>query len=152
MSKLSEYCKKKNYREMDSEYLLLYRVCIGMLPFVIAITLIFVFFGDKMAFAGAKCHFRELTGLYCLGCGGTRALYFFTHLHILKSLRYHPIVTFCYFSYFLYLINSFLYRHNKPCFSKLSPFVLIYIGLTLLTVHFIVRNVLLVVFHITFIE
>ena len=152
MSKLNEYCKKKNLRDMDIEYLLLYRICLVLLPFMIGGTLLFVFFGDKILAAGGECLFKKISGFYCIGCGGTRAFNYLVHLHILKSLRYHPIVTFSYFSYFLYLINSFLYRHNKPCFSKLSPFVLIYIGLTLLTVHFIVRNVLLVVFHITFIE
>ena len=86
MSKLSEYCKKKNYREMDIEHLLLYRVCLVLLPFMIAVTLLFIFKGDKIIEAGGECMFRKITGFYCVGCGGTRAFNYLVHLHILKSL------------------------------------------------------------------
>jgi hypothetical protein len=63
------------------------------------------------------------------------------HLHILKSFFYHPFVPYTYLAYFFYTINSFLYRHNKKCFARLSPFVLIYIGVGILTINFIVKNI-----------
>jgi hypothetical protein len=141
MSKLNEYCKKKNLRDMDIEYLLLYRVCLVLLPFMIGGTLLFVFFGDKILAAGGECLFRKISGFYCIGCGGTRAFNYLVHLHILKSIFYHPFVPYTYFAYFFYTINSFLYRHNKKCITKLSPFVLIYIGVGILTINFLVKNI-----------
>ena len=141
MSKLNEYCKKKNLRDMDIEYLLLYRICLVLLPFMIGGTLLFVFFGDKILAAGGECLFKKISGFYCIGCGGTRAFNYLVHLHILKSIFYHPFVPYTYFAYFFYTINSFLYRHNKKCFARLSPFVLIYIGVGILTINFIVKNI-----------
>lgn len=141
MSKLNEYCKKKNLRDMDIEYLLLYRICLVLLPFMIGGTLLFVFFGDKILAAGGECLFRKVSGFYCIGCGGTRAFNYLVHLHILKSIFYHPFVPYTYLAYFFYTINSFLYRHNKKCFARLSPFVLIYIGVGILTINFIVKNI-----------
>ena len=141
MSKLNEYCKKKNLRDMDIEHLLLYRICLVLLPFMIGGTLLFVFFGDKILAAGGECLFKKISGFYCIGCGGTRAFNYLVHLHILKSIFYHPFVPYTYLAYFFYTINSFLYRHNKKCFARLSPFVLIYIGVGILTINFIVKNI-----------
>ena len=141
MSKFNEYCKKKNLRDMDIEYLLLYRICLVLLPFMIGGTLLFVFFGDKILAAGGECLFKKISGFYCIGCGGTRAFNYLVHLHILKSIFYHPFVPYTYLAYFFYTINSFLYRHNKKCFARLSPFVLIYIGVGILTINFIVKNI-----------
>lgn len=143
MGKLKDYCTKKNLREMDSEYLLLYRICLVLLPFMIVVTILFIFYGNKVTNTGAQCQFQKLTGLYCIGCGGTRAFNYLVHLHLIKSFIFNPFVPYSYFAYFLYIINSFLFRHNKKCIEKLSPFVLIYIGLGIILITFAVRNALL---------
>lgn len=39
-----------------------------------------------------KCLFHEATGLYCPGCGNTRALHALLHGHVLLSLRYNPLL------------------------------------------------------------
>lgn len=46
----------------------------------------------QMIRQGVPCLFRCVTGLYCPGCGGTRALGYLLHGHIGKSLWYHPLV------------------------------------------------------------
>ncbi len=38
------------------------------------------------------CLFHRITGLYCPGCGGTRALIALLRGHPLRSLRLHPLV------------------------------------------------------------
>ena len=38
------------------------------------------------------CLFRAMTGLYCPGCGGTRAVQYLLQGRLLLSLRYHPLV------------------------------------------------------------
>lgn len=55
------------------------------------------------------CHFHELTGLYCPGCGGTRAALALLRGEILNSLRYHPIVLYGCFTALPYLVKNTLY-------------------------------------------
>ncbi len=143
MSKLSEYCKKKNLKEMDGDYLILYRICLGILPFLLLAVIFFWVFGNKITDGMTECSFRKITGLYCIGCGGTRAFNYFVRGHIFKSFYYHPFVPYAFFAYFFFVINSFLYRHNLKCFKKLNPLILIYVGLGILFIQFIVKDVLI---------
>ncbi len=39
-----------------------------------------------------RCLFHALTGLYCPGCGGTRALYWLLHGEFFRSLRYNLLL------------------------------------------------------------
>lgn len=41
---------------------------------------------------GYPCLFRLLTGFYCPGCGGTRALKYLLQGQVFKSLYYHPLI------------------------------------------------------------
>lgn len=41
---------------------------------------------------GFPCLFYHLTGFYCPGCGGTRAVRYLLQGRILKSIQYHPLV------------------------------------------------------------
>ncbi len=41
---------------------------------------------------GIPCLFQRLTGLYCPGCGATRALRALLKGRLLQSLLYHPLV------------------------------------------------------------
>lgn len=49
-------------------------------------------FFKKLLGIGMPCAFHSITGLYCPGCGGTRAVRAFLHGDILMSFQYHPIV------------------------------------------------------------
>ena len=49
----------------------------------------------------SECGFRLRHGLYCPGCGGTRALIALLEGDLLQSLRYNPIT-------FLFLLDVFL--------------------------------------------
>ncbi|MDY6351438.1 MAG: DUF2752 domain-containing protein [Lachnospiraceae bacterium] len=56
--------------------------------------------------AAFLCIFHEVTGLYCPGCGGTRALGFLLHGHPLLSLWYHPLVIYGVFLIIYYCIRA----------------------------------------------
>lgn len=46
----------------------------------------------EFARQGFPCLFRRITGLYCPGCGGTRAVLYLLRGNIGRSLWYHPLV------------------------------------------------------------
>ena len=148
MSKIKEYIKKKNLRDMDIEYLVLYRICLAILPFLIIAIIIFWIYGNKITSGMTECYFRKVTGLYCIGCGGTRAFNHFVRFHWLKSLYYHPFVPFAFGGYFSFLINSFLYRHNKKCIENFNPLILVYVGVGILFLSFLIKNIALIAFGV----
>jgi len=60
---------------------------------IAAVALLAVFRCDPQHSAWLpKCLFHEATGLFCPGCGNTRALHALLHGHILMSLRYNPLL------------------------------------------------------------
>ena len=49
-------------------------------------------FIKKLLGIGMPCAFHSLTGLYCPGCGGTRAVRALLSGHPVLSFLYHPVV------------------------------------------------------------
>lgn len=83
------------------------------------------------------CFVRMLFGVYCPGCGGTRAVISLLHGRILESLWYHPVV--------LYTVVAFGYHlilRRKPKVAWLFGALGIIVG------NCLVKNILLLVFHI----
>lgn len=59
--------------------------------------------------AGAPCIFHKATGLYCPGCGGTRALLALLSGHPVLSFLYHPLVDYLAAVLLWYLIRWSIY-------------------------------------------
>ena len=49
-------------------------------------------FIKKLLGIGMPCAFHSLTGLYCPGCGGTRAVRKLLYGDLRMSFQYHPLV------------------------------------------------------------
>lgn len=60
-----------------------------------------------------KCIFHEFTGLYCPGCGGTRAFFALLHGHPVLSFRYNPVVEYFLFFFIFYVVWFLLYFLKK---------------------------------------
>ena len=66
-------------------------VCLGLA----GLALIAVKLGVLQMLGGIPpCALHRLTGYYCPGCGGTRAMMALFHGKILTSLYYHPVVVY----------------------------------------------------------
>lgn len=95
------------------------------------------------------CLFHALTGLYCPGCGGTRALRYLLRGRLLLSLQYHPLILYGAVvaaaeagTYLLARITG-----RKELFLGHDRLFL-YLAAAIVTVNFLVKNILLVFFGI----
>lgn len=97
------------------------------------------------------CSFRQATGLYCPGCGGTHAICALAGGKLLESFRYHPLVpyTAACFAIFLIINSIGLIAAKKRSASHRRPFLVhfhiayVYVGIGIILLQWIVKNILL---------
>lgn len=91
----------------------------------------------------AECIFWQRFGVYCPGCGGTRAVQAFLHGHFLQSLWYHPLVMYCAVMYLIFMLSHTLEKLHVP-FVKGMKFKewIMYGMLVVLVANFILKNYL----------
>lgn len=98
----------------------------------------------KMLNGQMPCVFQELTGLYCPGCGGTRAVKALLKGDLLTSFLYHPIVLYCVLIALIFAVSYLIYRKTEnPRFRLCFDNKYVYVGIGILAVNFIVKNYLL---------
>lgn len=103
-------------------------------------------------FAGmvfAPCIFHSLTGLYCPGCGGSRALTALVHMDVLKSVIYHPFVLYGGGLYTVFMVTHTVkwLSHGKIKGLKYRDRY-VYFGVALVIGNWILKNLLLVIWNI----
>ncbi len=106
---------------------------------------------DKLA---TPCILYSVTGLYCPGCGGTRAIFALLHGQILTSFICHPLVPYTAFVGGWFLISQSIERISRRRIQIGMKFrdAYIWAALGIVIVNFIVRNFLLVVCHLDILE
>ena len=112
--------KKQNYKKV------IFLFSIGILY-----ALIFLKYG-----IGIPCIFHELTGLYCPGCGISRAIVSLIKLDFYQALRYNLLIFFlipyiCIYFFLKYIIKG---KKELPEWS-------LYLLLVIIIVYFIFRNI-----------
>ena len=108
------------------------------------------FFDLKLTDLVGKCALKELAGVYCPGCGGTRATVFFLTGHWLRSLIYHPLVPYAGILGGWFMISQTIERlssHRIKIGMKYHDNYL-WVSLFLVVFHFLALNVFLFCFHI----
>ena len=98
------------------------------------------------------CIFHKLTGLYCPGCGGTRAVVFLLHGDFLHSLVYHPFVPYAFVLCTWFMISQTIERLSKGRLRIGMHFreVFLWIALAIIIINFIVKNAALLFCQIDF--
>lgn len=118
-----------------------------LLKIIMAVTIVAaVFYLAGWEVPQYPCVMRSMLGLYCPGCGGTRAFFLLIHGQIGKSLLYNPVV--CYAVGFLtiYMTSQTIMRYTKIKVSALHFRMLYcYIGVAILIGNFFWKNYYLVV-------
>ncbi len=90
------------------------------------------------------CAFYAVTGYYCPGCGGTRAVFALAHGHILRSFLYNPVVLYAAVLGGWFMISQTVERISRGRLKIGMRFRTIYLWLALaiVIVYFIIRNIL----------
>ncbi len=104
----------------------------------------FLQFGD--------CIFKKTTGLYCPGCGGTRAFFALCRLQPVKSFCCHPAVLYFAVVYIVFMIKMFLLKHFAIGREHEGRLIIcLYIGIGIILLQWIAKLVCLLVFRVTWI-
>ena len=94
------------------------------------------------------CIFHSLTGLYCPGCGGTRAVLFLLHGQVGKSFYYNPAVSYAILFAFAYMISHTLKHVTK---GRIRGFHYrngyCYLGVALFVANWVWKNYMLLIQH-----
>lgn len=95
------------------------------------------------------CFFSTFLGLYCPGCGGTRALSALLHGHFLKALWYHPFIPYFAVVYLGFLLTQGLQRLGvKGIRGWKFHYWYLWAGLAILAINWVVKNILRLKFGI----
>lgn len=92
------------------------------------------------------CMFQLMTGLYCPGCGGTRAVKYLLTGQFGKSLQYHPLVLYTAAVVLAEAASAVAAKKaGKPEWYLGHEHFFIYLGVGIVLVNWIVKNYLLAV-------
>lgn len=128
---------------------------IGVILFVL---LLFVGITDVIApeffeQSSPSCFVRQHVGMYCTGCGATRAVLAVLRGHILQSLYYNVVVMYVIVFYGTYVIRGLIFLLTKGKYRYMKFHVAyVFVGLGFVVIQAIVKNVALYAYHYTWME
>ena len=93
------------------------------------------------------CAFRLITGFYCPGCGGTRAVIALFHGHILRSVFYHPIVVYTAGFGGWFMLSQTIEKASRGRFAIGMHYrdLYLWIALFLVVVNCLIKNLVLAI-------
>ena len=96
-----------------------------------------------------KCMLLMVAGIYCPGCGGTRAIISLYRGKIWESFCYHPMVIYGFIIYLIYMLTHTMERLHVGRIKgiKFRP-IYLYGALIILVVNFWIKNILKLCFGI----
>ena len=100
------------------------------------------------------CPLYSLTGLFCPGCGGTRAVYALLHLQLWRSFCYYPPVPYCAAVYLWFMISHTiekLSRYRLRIGMKWNS-AWLWIALVILALNVLVKDGALLLFRIDLLQ
>lgn len=140
-----KYIHNDTYREKDT---VLFRVIISLLLFLAGGLLIFLLLQYDPVNAGKRevylfCPFNKLTGLYCPGCGMTRAGFDILHFDIISAIHNNALIVIVFGPFAAYMALReylfFIIQKQVLPFPQLKTWMIVLI--VIITVAFtILRN------------
>jgi len=95
------------------------------------------------------CPLRKTAGLYCPGCGGTRATFALFRGKLLLSLYYYPAVAYAFFVYVWFMVSQTLEWATKGKIRGMQyRNIYLFILLFLILGNWLVKNLILLFLHV----
>lgn len=93
------------------------------------------------------CAFNKVTGLYCPGCGGTRATIALFRGQIIRSFRFHPFVLYGSVVGGWFMISQTIQRISKDMIKIGMHFrpVYLWIALAIVLINWLVKNAFILI-------
>ena len=111
--------------------------------FIAAAALIYLYFTGEGEGSGIPCLFYKFSGLFCSGCGASRALRSVLHLDFYQAIRYNAFFTLMLpllGGYFCALLFSYI-RYGKDKISGKIPMKALMILIAVAIIFGILRNI-----------
>lgn len=98
---------------------------------------------------GMDCWIHRTGGIYCPGCGITRAVFAMAHGRVLLSAWYHPAVLYGAILYGICIVRGLVavFSRGKLSFMKWR-IGYVYGGIAIIIAQFLAKNVMLLGFHL----
>jgi hypothetical protein len=120
----------------------LYMFGMCLLPVLLIVAASYQYLQRYVHMPAVPCLFYLMTGYYCPGCGGTRAMNALLHGRLLKAFAYHPLVGYGAFVYLWFLLSHTLETLSRYKFRigmKCRPFWL-WLALVILVTNVLLRD------------
>ena len=103
----------------------------------------------RISDVGRECWIHGTGGIYCPGCGMTRAIFALIHGRVLLSAWYHPAVLYAAVIYGVFMVRGMA----AVCSRGKLPFMrwrlgYVYVGVAIIILQFLAKNILLLGFHL----
>ena len=100
------------------------------------------------------CLLHSTTGLYCPGCGGTRAVKALLAGHLLLSMYYHPFVAYTVFVGGWFMISQTIQRVSRGRFPVGMHYrdIYLWLALAVVLVNCLVKNLVLLLWGVALME
>lgn len=101
--------------------------------------------GIDLTKIGSPCIFNRITGFYCPGCGGTRAVMALIHGKFLTSFFYHPLVVYLAGIYVVFMTSNTiqLLSHHRLKIGMKYHDIYVYLMVVVIIVNWVVQNMII---------
>lgn len=132
----------KTDEKLDYIFYIVGWCCLGILGILVAMVKIY---GTSWLSRFGFCIFHLTTGLYCPGCGGTRATFALFRGELVRSIKFHPFVPYAAFLGGWFMISQTIQRisGNRIKIGMHYRDIYLWIALVIVIVNFLIKNGLL---------
>lgn len=127
----------------------LFQIGWSIVGILFVLYLIYKTFSISILPNATPCVAHTLLGIYCPGCGGTRAIAFMLKGQFWDSFVCHPLVLYTAVICGWFLISQTIERISKHKIKIALHYrdIYLWIALAIVTINFIVKNALLLIWH-----